>query len=354
MASTQMALACGALKGSRSTTRDARNAYIQSFIDKPGRPRTWLRLPKALWPRSWFNADGTAKYHDPVVILKKALYGHPESGPMWDKKLHQCMRKAGFLALEGSPGFFYDPVRDCECAVYVDDFVLVAKPSSEAGIWKQLEKLIDFKNPPEPISRHLGVYHHMSYSGDGKITTMYRKCHRYLEAIVKKYMNETGVKALPWVATPSIDDRIDDESQQPGKQKATAASHLMSIMYIARLCRADLIVTVSFLARRMSKWTVNEDRRLKRLMSYVAHHLDLKLEHRPSSSDRRDAELVYSPDAELGGDIMTTKSTGGFWLEVRSRMVRTHGLFAGSLKRLHTRVQQQLTLRHGLLLDPTN
>ena len=68
----------------------------------------------------------------------------------------------------------------------------------------------------------------------------------------------------------------------------------------------------------MSKWTVNEDRQLRRLMSYVAHHLDLKLEPRLSSSDRREAELVYSPDAELGGDIMTTKATGGFWLEVRS------------------------------------
>ena len=61
MACTQTALACGALKGSRATTRDARKAYIQSFIDKPGRPRTWLRLPKALWPKSWFLPDGTPK-----------------------------------------------------------------------------------------------------------------------------------------------------------------------------------------------------------------------------------------------------------------------------------------------------
>ena len=114
-------------------------------------------------------------------------------------------------------------------------------------------------------------------------------------------MIETGVKALPWVATPSIDDRIDDESQQPCKQKATAASHLMSTMYIARLCHADLIVTVSFLARCVAKWTLNEDRQLRRLMSHITHHLDLKLEHRLSTSDRLDAELAYSPDAELGG-----------------------------------------------------
>ena len=62
------------------------------------------------------------------------------------------------------------------------------------------------------------------------------------------------------------------------------------------------------------------DRRLKCLMSYIAHHLDSKLEHnyRLSTSDRLDAEPAYSPDEELGADIMTTKATGGFWLEVRS------------------------------------
>ena len=144
MASTQMPLACGALQGSRATTRDARKAYIQSFIDKPGRPRTWLRLPGALWPKSWFKADGTAKHQDLVVILKKALHGHPESSPVWDKKLHHCMSTVGFKALEGSPGFFYDPVRNCEYTVYVDDFVFVARPSNEASIWKQLSGLIDF------------------------------------------------------------------------------------------------------------------------------------------------------------------------------------------------------------------
>jgi hypothetical protein len=236
---------------------------------------------------------------------------------MWDKKLHQCMRTAGFKALEGSPGFFYDPVRNCECTVYVDDFVLVAQPSNEASIWKQLGELIDFKDPPEPISRHLGVYHHLSLSKDGKVTTMLREGKKYLEAVVTRYCEEIGAKSLPWVDSPSAEDKP-SEMEQPGKQASTAASHLMSFLYIARLCRADIVVTTSFLARRVSKWTRNEDRRLKRLMSYVAHHLDLALVHRLSTDDRQTADLVYSPDAELGGDIMTTKATGGFWLEVRS------------------------------------
>ena len=103
MSSTQAAIAAGVLKGSRASTRDAKKAYIQSWIDKPGRPRTWLRLPKSLWPKSWFKPDGSPLYNDPVVILEKSLYGHPESGPMWDKRMHACMKKCGFLPLEGSP-----------------------------------------------------------------------------------------------------------------------------------------------------------------------------------------------------------------------------------------------------------
>ena len=86
------------------STRDAKKAYIQSFIDAPGRPRTWIRLPKFLWPKSWFNADSNPKYEDPVCVLKRALYGHPESRPIWAKKMHAVMKQCVFLPVgEGSP-----------------------------------------------------------------------------------------------------------------------------------------------------------------------------------------------------------------------------------------------------------
>ena len=45
-------------------------------------------------------------------------------------------------------------------------------------------------------------------------------------------------------------------------------------------------------------------------MSYIAHHTGLVLMHRLSTDDRSRAELV-SPDAELVGDTMTTRSADG-------------------------------------------
>ena len=85
---------------------------------------------------------------------------------MWDKKLHLCMKKAGFKHLEGQPGFFYNKSLGVECTVYVDDFVLVAPPALEAKVWKALSDLIDFKDPAEPVTRYLGIYHEFSYSKD--------------------------------------------------------------------------------------------------------------------------------------------------------------------------------------------
>ena len=51
---------------------------------------------------------------------------------------------------------------------------------------------------------------------------------------------------------------------------------------------------------------------------FIFHHLDLCLEHALSTDDRSGAVLFYYADAELGGDTMTTKTTGGYWLEIQS------------------------------------
>ena len=155
---------------------------------------------------------------------------------MWDKKMHQCMYQAGFLSLEGSPGFFYHPKFGVDCTVYVDDFVLIAPPSLEAKMGKMLEAVIEFKEPAVEVSRYLGVYHDFSKLPDGTIACT-TEAKSYLTAAVKRYMAEIKADSLPHAPSPSIDDRFDDASAAPGKQANTAASHSMSILYVARLVR---------------------------------------------------------------------------------------------------------------------
>ena len=227
------------------------------------------------------------------------------------------MTKCGFVSLDGSPGFFYHPVLNAEVVVYVDDFILIAPPDVQEKIWRMLDEDCFFKDPPVDVDSFLGIYHKTITRPDGTIC-MTTSAKEYLCDAVKGYLKEAGKLQLAHVPSLSIDDRFDSASECPGVFAKTAASHLMKLLYVARLCRADILVTTTFLARRISRWSVNEDRRLHRLMAYCWHHAGKELVHELHPKDLKHAFLDYSPDAELGGDPYTTKASGGYWLELSS------------------------------------
>lgn len=319
MVSCKTSLCCASAKGHIATQRDAEQAYIQSRIDTPGRPETWVRLPRDWWPPSWFNQDGSPKYVDPVCLLEKSLYGHPESGPLWDKKMCGIMKKLGYTKSSTSPGVFFNPITNAEVNVYVDDFVLFCSPNMIETLWNELDREIKFKDPHVELDRYLGVYFEREVLSDGTIQV---SCNMksYLLDAVNTYMKESGVSSLPYVATPYLDEVFTDDPGLliQGKFESTCASHLMKLLFSARMVRADIIVATTLLARRVSKWFTDEDRRLHRLMCYVFHHANLKLIHQIHPKDLMSLQLIYSPDAELGGDLSTTKATYGMWLELTS------------------------------------
>ncbi len=67
---------------------DAVRAYTQALLRGF---ETWIRLPRDRWPASW-----AGKYKDPVVPLRLALYGYPDSGTFWEKHREDELVKKGF------------------------------------------------------------------------------------------------------------------------------------------------------------------------------------------------------------------------------------------------------------------
>ena len=63
---------------------------------------------------------------DPVVPLKLALYGHPDSGGIWERHCETELKKVGFEAVLTDiwKSVFYHPTRKLLLVVYVDDFKL--------------------------------------------------------------------------------------------------------------------------------------------------------------------------------------------------------------------------------------
>ena len=83
----------GCLPGHSVKLADAIQAYIQAKLKGP---LCWVELPTDAWPpeiQYW-------KFRRPVVRLDKALYGHPDSGTMWEQHCDKKVQEIGFKPLE--------------------------------------------------------------------------------------------------------------------------------------------------------------------------------------------------------------------------------------------------------------
>ena len=142
----------GSQPGYSKQQADARQAYTQALFKGI---ETWVRLPRNRWPKEW----GT-KFQDPVVPLRLALYGHPDSGGIWEKHCEDQLRTVGWVAVlpEIWQSIFYHPELDLLLVIYVDDFKMAGPTNNLAKGWKLIESVIDM-DPPEPFGRYFGCNH---------------------------------------------------------------------------------------------------------------------------------------------------------------------------------------------------
>ena len=83
--------AYGAMPGSKATQGDGKQAYTQALMQGI---LTWIRLPRNRWPTEWIGV-----FKDQVVLLILALYGHPDSGGLWQRHCEKALYAVGFHPL---------------------------------------------------------------------------------------------------------------------------------------------------------------------------------------------------------------------------------------------------------------
>jgi hypothetical protein len=272
-----------------------------------------------LQPACWFDAQGNSLWADPVVLLDKALYGHPESGALWEAHLEAKLKLDKWERIEGHPGLYTNATLRASMVVYVDDLLLSCPPQHTNAIWRSIEAGIKFKEAESPLDRYLGIQHTAVVAG--RVTTMQVEMQSFLQSAVTRYCDEVGVKTLPIVPTPSLDQDtpLTEQEAMPGKQASTCASHLMKVLFAARMASPWLVTMINRLAKHVTHWSVFHDKALRRLMSFIAHNTHLRLNFVLSQDDMKDCELHYWPDADNGGDHSSTKSTSGMWLALLSK-----------------------------------
>ena len=172
-------------------------------------------------------------------------------------------------------------------------------------VWGTLEKVAEFGEQPTPIKKFLGGIHN-SNTLDGA-TTLTVNMNAFPTSVVQRYMDEIKVTSLPHVCSPHLtEDFTPKGSEGPGLQAATASSHLMKVLFAARLCRPDLLVGITRLASKVNCWQLCHDRALRRMFSYILRHADMKLFGTIKTTDLETCEIWAAPHADLNRDMETS------------------------------------------------
>ena len=135
------------LLGCAGQAADAVSAYTQVKMEdapkllkipKSECPDIWIRLPRHIWPKSWSSME------DPVVPLKRNLYGHLLAGLPRERQFVKVLLKHGWEKIPNWECLFVHREKGLYLSVYVDDIKLVGKKQNLDPIWKILMKDVDF------------------------------------------------------------------------------------------------------------------------------------------------------------------------------------------------------------------
>ena len=290
-------MAYGALLGQQTTTADAIKAYVQAYLKS--NYQTWIELPPELRP-SWWRQ----RFARPVVLLLRALYGHPEAGGLWEQHLKVVLRSMG-----GE-----------ELSTYVDDLTLSGPQEEHQAFWAQLTSLVDVQ-PPEPVYKVLGRNPYiinapaegtenaaLGASKDAVALNMVD----YAQQTVDLYLSITGHQKLRHAPRPFCPEGslVPSDDDVKGELAPNACKILMKALWLGRLARPDIVKPIGDLATHVQKWSRNHDKQLHRLICYI----DSSKTHRLVGTIRDDSSelhLALYVDADFAGEKADAKSTSG-------------------------------------------
>lgn len=89
-------LVYGSVPGNLCNAAGAVKACVQAFLKS--KYKTWIKLRPELRPKWWKD-----KFVQPVVLLVKALDGHPDAGGMWEQHLKETGQVAAPPAPDDPP-----------------------------------------------------------------------------------------------------------------------------------------------------------------------------------------------------------------------------------------------------------
>jgi hypothetical protein len=235
----------------------------------------WIaRYPERM---SMLEEDGCLYFE-----LKRYVYGLHEASNQFNGLLDKHLKELGFKASKADPCLYTKLSEDglMILSVHVDDMLLTS-PNEHLRQWFE-----------ESMGKHFTLVHQrdeVSYLGmmirrDKKTGSILVNQTGFLQNILKKHGCDK-LKKFP--STPATDKLVEDDGDSLDTDKHQYLSLAMTLMYLARFTRPDILMPVSYLASKCSRPTASDHIKLIRVVRYLAGTASIELEYK--------ANVVFKP-----------------------------------------------------------
>ena len=296
--------------GEVPTSSDAIAAYVQAWLPEDWRVyiivEAGLMTPQ-MKAESSKMTDGSICWR-----LVRPIYGLTISGKLWSQHLSKVLVEDGWEAIDGLPDVWRKCV-DGDIAllvIYVDDLVMGGRRHRRH--WASLQAKLELEDPAT-VSKVLGLSFKFNvYPGAIECRL---SMDGFFQVCLARYADAGGLPLLKNCSSPTREFPVqaysDPVMQGVGQLAPHAASLLMSILYGARMFRADLLCPINQLAQHMTKWTVMCDVKIRQIFSYLSCTLEMEQVNVIRSGCLHDLQLVSYPDADFAGEDASARSCSG-------------------------------------------
>jgi hypothetical protein len=201
------------------------------------------------------------------------MYGLHESPLAFNNLLNGKLVEIGFKRSTADSCLYVHCFRNEKIylTVHVDDMFL-ASPTKETRSWfeSQLKKTFDLVSQHDTVS-YLG----MSISKSHRGITVNQS--GYIDSMARKF----GISKESLSSSPTGTNFLTANPDSPPVDTSKYLSLVMSLMYLARFTRADILMVVTYQATKSAKPTQEDYHKLMRILSYVVNTSAMSLHFTP-------------------------------------------------------------------------
>jgi hypothetical protein len=243
--------------------------------------------------------------------ILKCLYGLPQSGRHWNKKVHKFVSGLGrsskykFIQSNADPCLYVDINNKCALLVFVDDFILVGTDTDVDDLISRFEKRFPTKNLGK-----VNWYLHCHIQRDRRKGVMHMSQQAFAEQILK----EAGMSQSKPVSTPAVGFLTPQEDENEVDKEAAILQGRITgmLLYLAVATRLDISFAVGQLCKYISKPTPSVWRYTKRILRYLRGTSNYGLNFRKQDyGDKIHGNLVGYSDADHAGCPSSRRSWSG-------------------------------------------